>query len=93
MSEHTCVLFSAKPEQKVAVEESLSKIFDATSIEESEEGNGYNTEYLWYSLVISELDLAESLKVLDELTLQHPWLHFIIEYGVYYGKKKEGGVR
>lgn len=93
MSEHTRVLFSAKPEQKVAVEKTLLKLFDATSIKEAEEWSAYNTEYIWYRLVVSELNLGESLSILDKLILKHPWLHFIIEHGVYYGKKKEGGVR
>lgn len=81
MSEHSRFEFQAKPENRDNIERFMRKYFDAFKISLVQtEASGYNR----YSLVVHELDLKESLALIDKVQEKYKNLTFIVNYGVYY---------
>lgn len=81
MSEYSDFDFVALPEVKESIVALLSNEFDAFSVKfKQADVNGYD----WYSLTISELDLKESLKLVDLIHSFYPNVIFVVNYGVYY---------
>lgn len=79
MSYYTTVDFYMKPEDKPKFEKYLKSIWDAWSIKDKNFKNG---NYNFYELTISELDLKESLPILNKLKKKFNFL-FVVTYGVY----------
>lgn len=78
MSEYTVVSFElTDPNKLKVIKDFTNKLFDATSIKDLQVSGRF-----CYALCISELDLKESLEILDELKKKFN-LTFVIEYGVY----------
>ena len=78
MSDYTVVSFELNDPNKLkAIKAFTKKLFDATDIKDLQVEHRF-----CYALCISELDLQESLGILDELKKKFN-LKFVVEYGVY----------
>lgn len=78
MSDYTEVTFELQnPSKLKEIEEYSKRLFDACYIKDLQVKGRF-----CYSLTISELDLMESLEILDVLKSNFR-LTFVVEYGVY----------
>lgn len=78
MSDYTEVTFELdQPSKLKEIEEYSKQLFDACYIKDLQVKGRF-----CYSLTISELDLVESLEILDALKSNFR-LTFVVEYGVY----------